>query len=124
MTRKIRARIVNGALVPLEPLGIEEGANVVFELIAKAPPGVEPSMRDYVRKPETKLPSEIDEELFIEEYLEKERRIEGHNRREFRVIPNHSGLLPGMDDPKKMKQLLEDEDIEHFLRVQEVGRGT
>ena len=42
----------------------------------------------------------------------------------FRVIPNHSGFLPGMDDPKKMKQLLEEEDIEHFLRVQKFGRGT
>lgn len=124
MNEKIRARIVNGALVPLEPLGIEEGANVVFKLISKAPPGVEPSMRDYVGKTDTKLPSEIDEELFIEEYLEEERKIDERNRAEFRVIPFHSEFLPGMDDPKKMKQLLEDEDIEHFLRVQENGRGT
>ena len=43
---------------------------------------------------------------------------------EFRVKPNHSAFLPGMDDPKRMKQLLEDEDIEHFLRVQEFGKGT
>ena len=117
MIRKIKARIVNGALVPLEPLGIEEGANVVFELIAKAPPGVEPSMRDYVGKTETKLPSEIDEELFIEEYLEKERIIEEHNRREFRVIPNKSSLLPGVD-PDNLKQILNEEDDEHYLRLQ------
>ena len=45
-------------------------------------------------------------------------------KREFRVIPNYSGLLPGMDDPKRMKQLLEDEDVEHYLKVQEFGRGT
>lgn len=117
MTRKIKAKIVNGALVPLEPLGIEEGANVVFELIAKAPPGVEPSMRDYVGKPDTKLPSEIDEELFIEEYLEKERRIEERNPREFRVTPNKSGFLPGVD-PHNLKQILNDEDDEHYLRLQ------
>ena len=42
----------------------------------------------------------------------------------FRVVPNHSGFLPGMDDPKRMKQLLEEEDIEHFLRIQELGRET
>jgi predicted DNA-binding antitoxin AbrB/MazE fold protein len=42
----------------------------------------------------------------------------------FRVIPFHSEFLPGMDDPKKMKQLLEDEDIEHFLRVRDHGKGT
>ncbi len=40
----------------------------------------------------------------------------------FRVVPNHSGFLPGMDDPKRMKQLLDDEDVEHYLRLQE--RGT
>ena len=124
MSQKIRAKIVNGALVPLEPLGIEEGANVVFQLVAKAPPGVEPSMRDYIGAHETKLPSEIDEEPFIEEHLEKERRIEERNRNSFRVVPFHSEFLPGMDDPKRMKQLLEDEDIEHFLRVQKYGRGT
>lgn len=124
MNGKIRARIVNGALVPLEPLGIEEGANVVFRLIAKAPPGVEPSIRDYVGNTDTKLPSEIDEELFIEEYLEKERKIDERNRSEFRVVPFHNEFLPGMEDPKRMKQLLDDEDVEHFLRVQEFGRGT
>ena len=50
----------------------------------------------------------------------------GHEseKSKFRVIPNHSGFLPGMDDPKRMKQLLEEEDIEHFLRIQELGRGT
>ena len=37
---------------------------------------------------------------------------------EFRVVPNRSGLQPGMDDPGAMKQLLEDEDIEHYLRTQ------
>ena len=38
-------------------------------------------------------------------------------RRKFRVIPNHSEFLPGMDDPKKMKQILNDEDEEHYLKV-------
>ena len=123
MTDKIKAKIVNGALVPLEPLGIEEGANVVFKLVSQAPPGVEPSMQDYTGAPETKPPSEIDEEPFTEEHLEKERKEE-RNRCKFRVIPNHSALMPGMDDPKRMKQLLEDEDIEHYLNVQEFGRGT
>jgi predicted DNA-binding antitoxin AbrB/MazE fold protein len=46
------------------------------------------------------------------------------DKAKFQVIPNNSALMPGMEDPKKMKQLLEDEEIEHFLRVQEFGRGT
>ena len=73
------------------------------------------------------------EPLELEEGLEVELNIgvvpnDAHDqdstKRKFRVIPNHSGLLPGMDDLKRMKQLLEDEDIEHYLRVQEFGRGT
>ena len=48
----------------------------------------------------------------------------GPQRGNFRVVPNRSALMPGMDDPRKMKQLLEEEDIEHFLRVQEFGRGA
>ena len=118
MTDKIKAKIVNGALVPLEPLGIEEGANVVFLLVSKAPPGVEPSMRDYTGARETKLPSEIDEEPFIEEHLEKERGIEERNRRKFRVIPNKSGLSPGVD-PDNLKQILNDEDDERYLRLRD-----
>ena len=74
MTDKIKAKIVNGALVPLEPLGIEEGANVVFLLVSKAPPGVERPCGTTQARVRRKLPSEIDEEPFIEEHLEKERR--------------------------------------------------
>ena len=90
MTRKIRARIVNGALVPLEPLGIEEGAEVELDITSA-------------------------------HALNRERNSA---KPEFRVVPFHSAFLPGMNDPKKMKQLLEDDDIEHFLRVQKYGRGT
>ena len=37
---------------------------------------------------------------------------------EFRVVPNPSGLAPDMEeDPKAMKQLLEDEDVERYFRV-------
>ena len=34
-------------------------------------------------------------------------------------VPNQSGLLPGMDNPKRMKQLLDDEDVERYLRLRE-----
>ncbi len=61
--------------------------------------------------------------LSLESIATSEQKHESEKTK-FRVIPNHSGFLPGMDDPKKMKQLLEEEDIEHFLRVQEFGRGT
>ena len=84
MTTKVRARYANGVLTPLEPLDLEEGAEVELTL---------------------KVNSAAD-------------------KAEFRVIPNHSGFLPGMDDPKRMKLLLEEEDIEHYLRVQEFGKGT
>ena len=92
MSQKIQAKIVNGTLVPLEPLGIEEGANVVFVLVAKAPPGVEPNMRDYVGYSKMKLPSEIDEELFIEGYLEKERRIREQEQGKFQATPHLEDL--------------------------------
>ena len=38
------------------------------------------------------------------------------------LVPNDSGLLPGMDDPNAMKQLLEDEDVERYLRLQGCGK--
>ena len=90
MNGKIRAKIVNGALVPLEPLGIEEGVVVELRLCvdSASAPKDEP------------------------------------DKAKFRVTPNHSALLPGMDDPKRMHHILEDEDIEHYLRVQEFGRGA
>ncbi len=36
---------------------------------------------------------------------------------EFQLVPNQSGLQPGMEHPKAMKQLLEDEDAGHYLRA-------
>ena len=44
----------------------------------------------------------------------------GYNRyaEEFQLVPNRSALEPDMDDPKAMKQLLEDEDTERYLRAQ------
>ena len=38
---------------------------------------------------------------------------------DFQLVPNQSDLQEGMDDPKSMKQLLEDEDVEHYLRSQD-----
>jgi predicted DNA-binding antitoxin AbrB/MazE fold protein len=90
MIQKVRAKYANGVLTPLEPLELEEGAEVVLSVESDAP-------------------------------LDPQQKSE---KTKFRVNPNHSGFLPGMDDPKKMKQLLEDEDNEHFLRVQEFGKGT
>ena len=90
MTMTVNAKYANGVLTPLEPLDLEEGAEVILNIEAATSPD---SKQDTAK-------------------------------RKFRVIPNHSGLLPGMDDPKRMKQLLEDEDIEHYLKVQEFGRGT
>ena len=38
---------------------------------------------------------------------------------DFQVVPNQSDLQEGMDDPKNMKQHLEDKDVEHYLRSQD-----
>ena len=37
---------------------------------------------------------------------------------EFQLVPNRSALEPGMDEPKAMKQVLEDEDTHFHLRTQ------
>ena len=37
---------------------------------------------------------------------------------DFNLVPNQSDLQEGMDDPKRMKKLLEGEDIERYLRSQ------
>ena len=91
MILKVRARYANGVLTPLEPLKLEEGAEV---------------------------------SLSLEEVAAPDSNQEAANKKRFRVVPFHSEFLPGMEDPKRMKQLLDDEDVEHFLRVQEYGRGT
>ena len=33
---------------------------------------------------------------------------------ESRIPPHHSRLLPGMDDPKRLNQLRDDQDVEHY----------
>ena len=38
---------------------------------------------------------------------------------DFQLVPNQSELQEGMDDPKSMKQVLEDNDVEHYLRSQD-----
>ena len=117
MSKKIQAKIVNGALIPHEPLGIEEGANVVFVLAAKYPPGVEPDMRDYAGDAETETPGEIAKNMFVEADLEKERQAGANERPQFRVTPHYGKFLLG-SDPKKPKQLLDDEDVENYLNSQ------
>ena len=39
----------------------------------------------------------------------------------FHVVPNDSEFLIDMEDPRALKELLDDEDLEHYLRS--VGRG-
>ena len=90
MTQTVNAKYANGVLTPLEPLDLEEGAEVVLNIETATSPD------------------------------SQQKTVKG----EFRVVPFHSEFLPGMDDPKRMKQLLDDEDVEHFLKVQEYGRGT
>lgn|GEM_PF-2088215 len=38
---------------------------------------------------------------------------------DFQLVPNQSDLQEGMDEPKSMKQLLEDKDVDHYLRSQD-----
>jgi len=103
MVTEVRARYSNGTLTLLDPVNLEEGTEVMLTLDGTLSAG-QPTVRGQL----TVTPGPVGEAP----------------KSEFRVLPNHSALLPGMDDPKRMKQLLEDEDIEHYLNVQEFGRGT
>ena len=103
MVTEIRARYSNGTLTLIDPVDLEEGTEVMLTLDGALVAG-----QPIVRGQLTVVPSRVGEAP----------------KSEFRVVPFHSEFLPGMDDPKQMKQLLDDEDIEHFLRVQEYGRGT
>ena len=43
------------------------------------------------------------------------------DRAKFHVVPNDSEFLIDMEDPRALKKLLDDEDVEHCLRS--MGRG-
>ena len=103
MVTEVRARYSNGTLTLLDPVDLQEGTEVMLTLDGTLAAG-QPTIRGQL----TVTPGPAGEVP----------------RSEFRVVPFHSEFLPGMDDPKRMKQLLDDEDVEHFLRVQEYGRGT
>ncbi len=36
-------------------------------------------------------------------------------------VPHHGKFLPGMEDPQKIKQLLADQDLEHYSRSSQQG---
>ena len=79
MLRTVNAKYANGVLKPLEPLDLEEGSEVVLS-IEMAPTLVNKSDEGgFVDKYRYMLPSHIDEDLMIEEYLEKERKIRERN---------------------------------------------
>ena len=103
MVTEVRARYTNGTLALLDPVNLEDGTEMVLTL-----DGVLAAGQPTVRGQLSVTPSPISEA----------------SRSEFKVVPFHSEFLPGMEDPKRMKQILDDEDIEHFLRVQERGQGT
>ena len=103
MVTEIRARYSNGTLTLLDPVDLAEGTEVMLTLDGALAAG-QPTVRGQL----TVAPGRVGEAP----------------KSKFRVVPFNSEFLPGMDDPKQMKQLLDSEDIEHFLRVQEYGRGT
>ena len=92
MITKVRARYANGVLTPLEPLDLEEGVEVVLSLEGTLSGG----------------PSDISGELTMELKIER-------GPPKFRVAPIQDGFVPGFD-PKKLKQFLNDEDDERYLR--------
>ena len=103
MVTEVRARYSNGTFTLLDPLELEEGTEVTLTLDGGLDSG-RPILKG---------------QLTV-----TSRPVGEASKPEFRVVPFHSEFLPGMDDPKRMKQMLDDEDIEHFLRVQELGQGT
>jgi predicted DNA-binding antitoxin AbrB/MazE fold protein len=74
MSKKVRARYANGVLTPLEPLDLAEGTEVVLSLEGTLTAGQATTSGEIAV-----TPSEINEELMIEEYLEKERSIKARN---------------------------------------------
>ena len=52
----------------------------------------------------------------VNEMLRENMEVSANGDKPNWVTPHHSGYVPGFD-PLKMKQFLEDEDIEHYLRV-------
>ena len=92
MVTEVRARYTNGTLTFLDPVDLEEGTEVVLTLDGTLSAG-QPTVRGQL----TVTPGPVGEAP----------------KSQFRVVPFHSEFLPGMDDPKQMKQLLDDEDIEH-----------
>ena len=103
MVTEVRARYSNGTLTLLDPVDLEDGTEVMLTLDGTLSAG-QPTVRGQL----IVTPGPVGEAP----------------KSEFRVVPFHSEFLPGMDDPERMKQLLDDEDIENFMRVQEYGRGT
>ena len=105
MATEVRARYSNGAFTLLGPIPIdlEEGTEVTLSIDGTLAAGQ----------------SMVGGRLTVTPATDGEAP-----KPEIRVVPIHSEFLPGMDDPKRMKQLLDDEDVEHFLRVQKYGRGT
>ena len=103
MATEIRARYSNGTLTLLDPVDLDEGTEVMLTL-----DGILAAGQPTVRGRLTVTPGPVGEAP----------------KSEFRVVPFHSEFLPGMDDPKQMKQLLDDEDINHFRQVRESAGGT
>ena len=79
MLRTVNAKYANGVLTPLEPLDLEEGSEVVLNIEIAPAPVNKSDEGGFVGEYRYMLPSQIDEELMIEEYLEKERKIRERN---------------------------------------------
>ena len=77
--KNVKAKYANGVLTPLDPLDLEEGAEVVLNIETEHTSVSKADDSGLVGKYRNMLPSHIDEELMIEEYLEKERKIRERN---------------------------------------------
>ena len=83
MRKNIKAKFYGGVLVPLEPLDIPEGAMVVLDIdpsfpepeMATTESSALPNHRGFVDEIDPEKLNQLNDELIIEEYLAKERRI-------------------------------------------------
>ena len=83
MRKNIKAKFYGGVLVPLEPLDIPEGAMVVLDIdpsfpepeMATTESSALPNYRGFVDEIDPEKLNQLNDELIIEEYLAKERRI-------------------------------------------------
>ena len=108
MTRNVRARFTNGAIVPLEPLDIEEGKEIVVTLEEEAPGSEEAEDAALTRAIEKGLKGKrvgVEEvKKILREWDEAENAPSPEGAIE--ALRASAGGWVGMHDPEELKRMI------------------